>query len=119
MPELRRLSYVLALVLGATIGPSSLVYAKTTDLVCQTTASPSLNVSIDASTRTASAFTIGFKRGDVPAGPATITDDQVTWTNRVSGVNYEYALNRQTGALTQKYPGTTIFFSCKKSTPVF
>ncbi len=119
MTELRRLSYVLGLVLGATIGPSSFVYAKTIDLFCQTTASPSLNVSIDPGTRTASAFAIGFKRGDVPAGPAIIADDQVTWTNRVSGVDYEYALDRQTGVLTQKYPGTTIFFSCKKSTPVF
>lgn len=121
MTPLKRFSYRLALVLGATVGQSTLAGAGTTDLFCHqgnATGSWGLNVSIDLDARKATAFVTGFKRTDVPAGEATITDDQVTWTNQISGVAYAYSLDRKSGSLTQMFPGTTVFWSCKRDTPV-
>jgi hypothetical protein len=122
MTRLRSFAYGLPLVLAASVGQSGLADASTINLSCHkigVTNSYGLNVSIDLSARTASAWVTGFSRSQAPTGPATIGSDQVTWANVVGGATSAYELDRNAGTLTERSPGITIFWSCKKDTPVF
>jgi hypothetical protein len=122
MTRPRSFAYGLPLVLAASVGQSALADASTIDLSCHqigATSAYGLNVSIDLSARTASAWVTGFTRSQAPTGPATIGSDQVTWANVVSGATSEYELDRRNGTLTERSPGVTISWTCKKDKPVF
>ena len=122
MTRLRNFAYGLPLVLAASVGQSALADASTIDLSCRqtgTTSAYGLNVSIDLSARTASAWVTGYTRSQAPTGPAAIGSDRVTWAVVVSGATTEYELDRRNGTLTEKSPGITISWTCKKDNPVF
>jgi hypothetical protein len=83
------------------------------------------NVSIDTTASTAAAWTTDSSRINVPASPATITNDKVTWGPLVVNAP-AYSLDRNSGALTQYSPNQmggsladATEWSCKKATPVF
>lgn len=128
MIRLRHLAYGLALVLGTSVTQSTVAAAATIDLFCHeggATGAWGLNVSIDTTASTAVAWTTDSSRGAVPASPATITDDKVTWGPLVVNAP-EYALDRNSGALTQystNQMGGSLAaetdWNCKKATPVF
>ena len=123
MLRLRHFTYGLAFACAA-----SAAHADTIDLFCQqsgATGAYGLNVSIDMTAGTAAAWTTDFSRKDVPASPATITADKVTWGPLVVNAP-AYTLDRNSGALTQYSPNqmggpfaVSTEWSCKKATPVF
>ncbi len=125
MSRLRSLVCGSAAVLGAIVGPCLLTpaYADTTDLFChQSGYAPEygLNVSIDASASTVTAWFSTFNRGDVTPISATITNDQVTWTYQTPAGTDRYTLDRNSGELNDlPTNGRTILFACKKTTRVF
>ena len=119
MSRSRILTYGLALILGATVGRSTVVHADTVNLSCHGASLPDFYVSIDQSAGTAAAWVTGYKRSDIPASPATITTDQVTWAIRSGGKTIQYTLARTTGVLTQLEPGETNYWKCTRDKPVF
>lgn len=109
----------LGLVIGlATIANTWLLTsarAETISLSCsQQGGPPDLYLSIDTTASTAKSF--AGSPDDVAWNPATITDDQVTWT---SNGTHHWTLNRATGALTLDagYPSSP--WNCSRSTRVF
>ena len=116
MPRLNGLAYGLLLTLGATV---RLAHADTVNLSCHGSSLPDFYVRIDESTRTAAAWMTGYSAADVPASPATITTDRVTWTTQLAGKIIQYSVDRTTGVLTQIEPGETNLWKCTKAAGVF
>ena len=116
MPRLNSVACGLVLTLGAAV---RLAHADTVNLSCHGASLPDFYVRIDESTRTAAAWVTGYNSGDVPASPATITTDHVTWTTRLGGKTIQYRVDRTTGVLTQIEPGETNLWKCTKAARVF
>ena len=116
MPRLNSLAYGLLLTLGATV---RLAHADTVNLACHGAGLPDFYVRIDESARTAAAWVTGYSAADVPASPAMITSDRVTWTSRSGGKTIQYSVDRTTGVLTQLEPGQTNLWKCTKAARVF